>query len=77
MPVPKPRKLTELDISKLEKAVEEYMDFMASGDYNCDRSGKYKTLVFEKALEAFYGASVWKTFINPAIEEADIEEADT
>lgn len=51
------------DFSKVVESVQEYVDFMDSEDYHEDEISNYRDQIFEKAVEAVYGETVWK-FIN-------------
>jgi len=43
----------------ITKAVEQYIDFLDSDDYNEDEDDDYKNAIFEAAVEAVYGKEVW------------------
>lgn len=45
--------------SKLEKACDEYMEFLRSEEYHEDKANDYAHYIFEAALEHYYGKDVW------------------
>jgi len=64
-----PKRLQKTTSIELEKAVENYIELLTSGDYNCDRASRFENEVFEKAVEMLYGPDIWHTFINPIIND--------
>ena len=59
-----------LGTTELERSVDDYIDYLASGDYNSDKAENYTNDIFEKAVQLFYGPDVWG-WVNERIEESD------
>lgn len=66
----KPEELETVNLSELHEAVKEYVEYVLSGEYNCDRAKHYECPVFERAVETFYGKDIWDEWINPVLDEA-------
>ena len=47
------------DAQPLRNAAQEYVDYLASDDYNEDGVSEYENAVFEAALELVFGSDVW------------------
>ena len=59
----KPKKNTEVNIEGMIEACEEYIEFIGSDTFHCDKVDNYENSIFERALEGVYGPDVFD-FIN-------------
>ena len=55
----KPEIVGAPNFATLQSAVEDYIDFVWSKDYNEDGEGDYIHYIFEDTMKAFYGEDVF------------------
>lgn len=53
----KPEQLNVVDLVKLRELCQSYIDYLDSEDYSEDND--YDHYIFEEAMNALYGPSVW------------------
>lgn len=58
---PERKSLGKIDFTKLIDTCQQYIDFVDSDEYHEDN--EYQYYIFEKAMEAVFGKSIWD-FIN-------------
>jgi hypothetical protein len=63
-PFVKPEQLRgNMPTGPLTKACQDYLDFVASEDYDDDRASNYKHSIYAAAMTAVFGVQVW-LYIN-------------
>ena len=50
----------EVELTKLRKVCEEYIEHCMSEEYNDDRASDYEHYIFEEALKAVYGTDIFQ-----------------
>ena len=51
--------MPEIDWTEVERAAEEYYDYILSDEYHEDEIGDYAHDIFENVMTAVYGQAVW------------------
>ena len=63
----KPKPLDDIKISDLKALCREYIDFVYSDEYYEDND--YNQYIFQVAMMTIFGNDVFRSFINPCIED--------
>jgi hypothetical protein len=55
----KPIQVDNPDFTDLIKSAEEYVDYKSGDNYHEDGLDDYENQIFESAMEAIFGKSIW------------------